>query len=53
MSLDSIKINNLKIPARHGVFEFEKLIVFNELFLFIVLSYGRVLFQKRKQDKLA
>jgi len=24
MSLDSIKINNLKIPARHGVFEFEK-----------------------------
>tara|TARA_Y100001934_G_C11854147_1_gene541053 strand:+ start:129 stop:491 length:363 start_codon:yes stop_codon:yes gene_type:complete len=24
MSSDSIKINNLKIPARHGVFEFEK-----------------------------
>ena len=24
MSLDSIRINNLKIPARHGVFEFEK-----------------------------
>ena len=24
MSLDSIRVNNLKIPARHGVFEFEK-----------------------------
>jgi len=24
MSSDSIRINNLKIPARHGVFEFEK-----------------------------
>ena len=24
MSVDSIRINNLKIPARHGVFEFEK-----------------------------
>ena len=24
MSLDSIRINNLKISARHGVFEFEK-----------------------------
>ena len=24
MSVDSIRINNLKVPARHGVYEFEK-----------------------------
>ena len=24
MSIDSIRINNLKVPARHGVYEFEK-----------------------------
>tara|TARA_X000001036_G_scaffold261935_1_gene243486 strand:- start:9423 stop:9800 length:378 start_codon:yes stop_codon:yes gene_type:complete len=24
MSIDSIRINNLKVPARHGVYEYEK-----------------------------